>query len=268
MTRVADIPAPNALLCEGCGYTLHHAPTDGNCPECGKPISESSPDLRSLSPWEDGQTYTAIGGWLRTTAAALFTPRRFFRGLSVQPLTTSGNLIRSSGTFGHTYRLVTAFLLGIAASVHYDFLNVSQTSRDLVRLEIPGLITTLTTALAFLSIEVISLAIVHLTAWEAAYRGLRLPRPVVARALNYHAIHLVPPALLGLGTVLAYDWLNRRDGNLAGEWIMGYIYTLSGEVIVSAGYLFVTYWAAMKSLMYANKQNRSDETITSQATGV
>jgi hypothetical protein len=254
MTRVAEIPDVTALLCEGCGYTLHQAPPEGNCPECGMPISESRPELRHVSAWEDRQDYGAIRGFAVTTARALFTPRSFFRGLSIPGSTLETSRVstfRSSQVFGHVYRLLSAVLLGVTASVHFDFLALSQSPRGLT--QIPGLTAAIATAFAWVSVELLILAVVRLTAWEAAYRGLRLPRAVVARALDFHAVHLVPPALLGLVTVLAYDALMSRDANLAGEWIMTYIYTLSGEVIVSAGYVFVTYWIAMKNLMYANR---------------
>jgi len=33
---------------------------------------------------------------------------------------------------------------------------------------------------------------------------------------------------------------------------MGYLYVLCGEVILAAGYLFMTYWTGMRNLMYAN----------------
>ena len=191
----------------------------------------------------------------------LFTPGAFFRRLSVT------GRPRRAATFGHGYRLITAILLGIAASVHFDFLAVSQTSRRIEQLDVPGLTAALATAFTFGCIELISWAIVQLTAWEAAYRGLRLPRPVVARAIDYHAVHLVPPAMIGLATVLGYDWLYRRDGNLAAAWIMPYIYTLAGEVILSAAYLFITYWAAMRNLMYANAAIESDLLATKEHEG-
>jgi hypothetical protein len=34
------------LLCERCGYVIEGLPTDGACPECGKPIAESLPERR------------------------------------------------------------------------------------------------------------------------------------------------------------------------------------------------------------------------------
>ena len=91
-----------------------------------------------------------------------------------------------------------------------------------------------------------------LTTWEAGYRGLRLPLPVVLRGMHYHAAHYLPVGLAAAATVLGYQFL------LAMDWISGdtgerYLYLLCGEIVIAAGYLFSTYWTAMRNLMYANR---------------
>tara|TARA_R110002111_G_scaffold165972_2_gene231870 strand:- start:1679 stop:2446 length:768 start_codon:yes stop_codon:yes gene_type:complete len=40
------------LLCEKCGYVIERLDTSGPCPECGKPIKESFPQLRTGTPWQ------------------------------------------------------------------------------------------------------------------------------------------------------------------------------------------------------------------------
>ncbi|WP_428937524.1 hypothetical protein [Fontivita pretiosa] len=35
------VPDQSDLVCEGCGYALTALARQGNCPECGKPITES-----------------------------------------------------------------------------------------------------------------------------------------------------------------------------------------------------------------------------------
>jgi hypothetical protein len=37
------------------------------------------------------------------------------------------------------------------------------------------------------------------------------------------------------------------------DGVVFYLYTLSGEVILAAIYLFWTYWIAMRNIMYANR---------------
>jgi hypothetical protein len=93
----------------------------------------------------------------------------------------------------------------------------------------------------------------RLTAWEANYRGFRLPHPVVLRALYYHTAHWLPVALLGVITIGGYlllTILNIVDGQTTGQ---AYLIVLSSEVIVAAAYLFINYWTAMRNLMYANR---------------
>jgi hypothetical protein len=90
-----------------------------------------------------------------------------------------------------------------------------------------------------------------LTAWEAAYRGLRLPRTVVQRVLHYHSAHYLPVALLTFATIFGFRVLIVRQPQLE-QYGVRYLYVLCAEVILAAGYLFVTYWKGIRNLMYAN----------------
>src|SRR2546430_16884981 len=52
-SSAAAMPDERSTLCEGCGYTLDGLPDESNCPECGRPISEStSLERRRLPEWE------------------------------------------------------------------------------------------------------------------------------------------------------------------------------------------------------------------------
>src|SRR5206468_314982 len=46
----------------------------------------------------------------------------------------------------------------------------------------------------FVSLMVTTYLAASLTAWEARYRGIRLPKRVVLRGLYYHAAHYLPVA--------------------------------------------------------------------------
>lgn len=58
-------PDEFTLLCERCGYEIENLPTEGDCPECGKPIAESLPERRPGTPWQHTQTWRALlrTGW-------------------------------------------------------------------------------------------------------------------------------------------------------------------------------------------------------------
>ena len=92
----------------------------------------------------------------------------------------------------------------------------------------------------------------RLTAWEANYRGIRLPLPVVTRGMYYHAAHYLPVALCAAATVLSFAVLlyNRL---IDYQMLTPYLYVICAEVIIAAAYLFKTYWIGMRNMMYANR---------------
>lgn len=61
------------LLCERCGYVIEGLATDGACPECGKPISESLPERRVGTPWQQRPSFVNL---LRTWWMTLRHPKR------------------------------------------------------------------------------------------------------------------------------------------------------------------------------------------------
>ena len=78
-----------------------------------------------------------------------------------------------------------------------------------------------------------------------------MSQPVVLRGLHYHAAHYLPVALVALVTVAGYQVLDLS--RLGPNAPVRYLYVLCGEVVAGAGYLFHTYWIAMRNMMYANK---------------
>src|SRR5689334_17601979 len=75
----ADVPADTAILCEGCGYTLDGLPLHSKCPECGKPIAESTADDGRRPPaWEAGADHR-LGRFASSSWQVLIRPSHFFR---------------------------------------------------------------------------------------------------------------------------------------------------------------------------------------------
>ncbi len=236
-------PEETDILCENCGYMLNGLPPSGNCPECGSAIGLSVSDLiRRPPPWElIGDPHPAWHRFLTTTAQIIFTPTRFFRG------TTSRSQDLKSYRFAQIHWAIAALLLGFAAFAHWHAFDYSVLHPAWLS---PALLVGLP-ILVFVSISLTIRIAARLTAWEAAYRGYRLPLPVVSRALYYHSAHLLPVALLGFCTCTTYAYLLFHS--LQSTTGVTYLYILCGEVILSAGYLFNTYWIGMRNLMYANR---------------
>ena len=257
----ASIPDDSAILCEGCGYIVSGLPEDSRCPECAKPIAESLASTRRPSLWEQ-DSGPAVTRFVKTTVQVIFTPTAFFRSL-----TPRGSLDRSR-KFARVHVALATGLFGWAALIQFSWLGGWRTLSNWMfdsysrpydvpasRMWVYGAMVAFAFPLAwFLAWAFLTLTTrlaARLSAWESAYRGLRLPLPVVTRALHYHAAHYVPVALVAFLTVWGYQVLLRL-GALSELTAPRYLYFLCAEVILAAAYLFKTYWTGMRNLMYAN----------------
>jgi hypothetical protein len=240
------IPDETSVLCEGCGYTLDGLPTTGQCPECGQPISQSAADNgRKMPAWEDTTSAgSAFWRFSSTTAEVVFRPKRFYQTLATR------RHDHAAKRFAQLHWALSAALFAGALSIHAYWFQRYQLGPKLpggpwvfwgVMMPITYFFLWGTTRLA-----------ARLTAWEAAYRGLRLPLPVVLRGLYYHAAHYLPVGLIGFATVTAY-YAAVRWRLLSEATAVRYLVVLCVEVLVLAMYLFKTYWTGMKNTMYANR---------------
>jgi hypothetical protein len=242
------------LLCEKCGYVLNGLPDTSRCPECGTPIAESIGNHRHPPLWETPGVKSA--GFLRTSAAVLFHPTNFYRTLAVH------GSVPAAHRFARWHWWISATLFAIAALVHsvlfwLDIIpRFSRPSEKwtYIATAAAGLaILVVATYLTYLMLDGITKLAARLTDWEARYRGLRLPYDVVLRGMYYHAAHYVPVALLAAITVVGGQLLIAFSGLSINSTMYAYVYGLSAEVVVSAAYLFYTYWIGMRNMMFANR---------------
>ena len=251
MARVAPIvPEETALLCEGCGYVLDGLPADSRCPECGRPIAESTGTQTRRPPAWESRGGSPVSRFLKTTTEVLFRPTRFYRTfVTRQPP-------GASRWFGRIHLGLASLLIGLAAAEHFLWmvrLSASRSVLDLARQ--PWLHAIATLVMAVVVDQFIywtTRLAARLTHWEATYRGLRLPLSVVRRGLDYHTVHYIPVALVAAVTVVGYQVLLAR-GSAGFDSAQKYLYLLSGEIVLSALYLFQTYWIGMRNMMYANR---------------
>ena len=261
MARVPPrVPLEADLLCEQCGYVLNGLPLENRCPECGTPIADSVGSHRVSTAWECPQGHR-LKAFLATTAAVLFTPRRFYRTLAVR-----GSL-QSARRFAQIHWWLASAGFATAATVHFawfaSLMNVlplpdfrsgvgglfHQYGRFAVEIAIG--VGVLTVAV-YLALDWITRLAAKLSSWEASYRGLRLPYPVVLRGLYFHAAHYLPVAALAAVTVVTFQVLLQLLV-LSPDSTSRYLYLLCAEVIGSAAFLFHTYWIGMRNMMFANR---------------
>jgi hypothetical protein len=241
MTRIAaDVPADSAILCEHCGYTLDGLPPGGNCPECGNPVADSvASDGRMLIPWEKSPS---VATFLSASTAIIFRPSNFFRHFLAR------GPQRAARQFAMAYWAIGSLLFAVAAYEHQLWYARYYTDWTFVK---PPLLLALWAA-GFIAFYGITLLATRLTVWEARFRGLRLTRDAVLRGLDYHAAHYLPVGILAAATTWGHNLL--VEHRIIGPTTDArYLWIVSGEVVLCAMYLFWTYWAAMRNMMYANR---------------
>jgi hypothetical protein len=238
-----SVPDASHWLCEGCGYVLEGLPADARCPECGKPTSESAAELRSVPLWERPWDAGILHRFVATTIQVIFRPSVFYRSMATRD--SRGR----SARFAQIHTAVASVLFGIAAWLHLDW--SAPGSANAIGIAWPWWMAIVLSLLAYLFLIFTIGMAARLTAWEAAYRGIRLPLEVVRRGLDYHAAHYLPVALLAAGTLVVSRWILLHHNS--ADAAMRYVVVLSAEVVASAAYLFVTYWKAMRNMMYASR---------------
>jgi hypothetical protein len=237
MTRVAPIvPSETDLLCENCGYTLNGLPAASNCPECGRPIDESIKSDRVPPAWEQPGRLRFFA-FAETSADVIVRPTHFYR-----TSTTRGDAARAR-LFANIHWQIATLFFAAAGTIHAEVFFPTG---------VAPVVFMVLVLVTFLTLWLTTSVAARLTAWEANYRGIRLPLPVVRRGMYYHAAHYLPVAVITLAVVSGYALALRYQ--LAGpQTITTYLYTLCAAVIVAAAYLFHTYWIGMRNMMYANR---------------
>jgi uncharacterized membrane protein len=239
----ASVPEATDLLCEACGYALNGLAAGARCPECGTPASESLvADGREPTEFE---LDPSPGSFIRTTRRVLTRPGQFYRTLLSRSDTPQ------AARFALLHRLIASLFFALAAAGHIVWLGQVTPVLRFAGLWLVPLVLGLIPAI-FLLMQGVTRLATWLSTLEAAYWGMRLPYPVVRRAFHFHSAHYLPVSLLASCIVWGHHLLisTRR---FTIDWTQPYLYTLSGFVVLAAGYLFLMYWIAMTKLRYANR---------------
>lgn len=159
------------LLCERCGYVIEGLPTEGACPECGKPIAESLPERRVGTPWQQSRS---VGNLARTWRVSLLHPVQTLDVLAESPL---------SDRWLRRWTTLAAALLLSAGWWHYGAISVVR--------ERPVSLVVLVTLVLVCTMAVwpVLLGLTQLETWGlgviAKTRGLRMPTNA-RRAITAH----------------------------------------------------------------------------------
>jgi len=187
---------------------------------------------------------SAINRFIATTLAIILTPKQFYRTLA-----TRGDLHRPL-VFARLHWMLSAILMGGALYQHTMWYSELLGWRGPVGMA--WWLAPISILTIYLLLWGTTRVAAGLTAWEAGYRGYRLPKVVVLRGLYYHAAHYLPVAILAFLTTAGYRWL-MHWGVFSYRSASFYLVTLCIEVLVGAGYLFKVYWTGMRNMMYANR---------------
>jgi hypothetical protein len=258
MPRVAPrVPELSEILCASCGYVLDGLNQAGQCPECGKPIIESIGEDRVPPAWEAADSSHRYKAFIRTSLGIILRPKNFYRTLNVR-----GSL-ESARRFAKVHWWMASILFGIAGATHAVWFNYTISNYTIIQnaINFPGggfvefaIFAVGLTLASYVALDLTTRIAGRLTNWEATYRGYRLPYPIVLRGMYYHAAHYFPVGIAAVIFVEGYQLLRWTLGNdLPFNSPMIYLYGLAALVVLSAVYLFQTYWIGMRNMMFANR---------------
>ncbi len=253
MARVAPrVPELSEILCSRCGYVLNGLNNNGVCPECGHPIEQSLGNERIPPAWESPPSGNRFKVFVTSTMEIILRPARFYRTLNVR-----GSVAAAQG-FARIHWWIAGAMFALAGSTHAVWFSyrVAPMAPDfpggpwaMFAILLFGL-----TLLTYVSLDWITRLAGRLTTLEATYRGLRLPYTVVLRGMYYHSAHYVPVGVAALVLVEGYQLARTLfAAALPFNSPMIYLYALCALVVISALYLFQTYWIGMRNMMYANR---------------
>lgn len=246
--RAADLPKPQDLLCDACGYDLRMTPHNANCPECGKPVASIiGPNARIPSAWERHPNPLRLHTVLRQIATLIVAPMRLFETL---PITTGHTAARRWLKMMLT--LVGALAFWIVGGLHLvapDFIVGPDNPRFYLAGAAFGAIWALLAAM-MVGIETAGVATV---AW---WRSRTLDLASASKVTSYASTLLLFWVLIGGTQIVAIAWYANTDwpkrvGPRYDEIIS--VGTLAAAHILGLLWFEITVYRGLRKIQWANK---------------
>ena len=227
-----DYPGPDTL-CEDCGYALKGLQSNGNCPECGLPIAESSPAKRTGPHWHN---HPSPGSAINLIYSLATRPRHFFRTMRVD----------GSNTPARLFLLMVALLIGLIWLCAIWTRNMSSNNTTWALIQ---------TAIVCDGVIVLSYIEAVGVVYFSRRRGWRVPFKLAERIVCYCSLGWIPTALLMLWVLnlLVNGSVDRWMQRLMPAW--EYWQSLALMILFFAGAMMwfeVLVWVGVRQAKYAN----------------
>lgn len=231
------------LLCERCGYVVEGLPTEGACPECGKPIAESLPERRMGTVWQRNKPglWTLARSWY----ACLVHPARTLDHMA-PGLPTRGMRAWNASTSAFLWMIGIIGPL-VLVSINADIFYEEDVVPTLILLCIVVIVST-----TFVFAGVLLLTEVESRGLEviSRQRGSRITPAIARRVCDHGGVGWVvcggTVAVIGLGSTAWHT--------STGDMLPGWVYWF-GLAVFGFGFLFFeTFaWLGLRRLKYANR---------------
>jgi predicted RNA-binding Zn-ribbon protein involved in translation (DUF1610 family) len=238
------------LLCERCGYIIDDLDHSLPCPECGKPISESLPERRVGTPWQQNPSFKTMA---RTWMQSLMHPIKTMDAVVFSEKDTT-RLLHETISFAMIISLLFSALMCFAMSAHFP-LSATFFMFSIVPAIVFALILILLSCIEAKGLQVIGKS-----------RGFRISPPIAWVIVGHGAVGwLIVGLSVGFGTATRAVAFNIES--MTDNYALADDYRLFGNIAmvigILAGFLFFETFAYL-GLRRCKYANRSRPTQTPQ----